>query len=99
MRPAAALLQVSKNATTMANRFKTLGGLKLLLSQELSAVSQHQASCLQELRQLQGAVGDPAGPEEMLIEQAGQCGRCRWDGWDIWEGIWRDGAVLGLGFA
>lgn len=75
MRPL--MRQVSKNATTMANRFKTLGGLKLLLSQELSAVSQHQASCLQELRQLQGAVGDPAGPEEMLIEQAGQCGRCR----------------------
>lgn len=61
----------------MANRFKTLGGLKLLLSQELSAVNQHQASCLRELRQLQAAVGDPEGPEEMLIEQAGQCGRCR----------------------
>jgi hypothetical protein len=71
--------QVNKNATSMANRFKSLGGLKLLLSQELSAINKHQAACLDTLRQLQGAVGGSEGPDEVLIEQAGQCGRCRWE--------------------
>jgi hypothetical protein len=61
----------------MANKFKTLGGLKLLLSQELSAINKHQADCLGTLRQLQENVGGPGGPDQVLIEQAGQCGRCR----------------------
>jgi hypothetical protein len=69
--------QVNKNATSMANRFKGLGGLKLLLSQELSAINKHQAACLDTLRQLQAAVGGSEGPDAVLIEQAGQCGRCR----------------------
>lgn len=62
----------------MANRFKTLGGLKLLLSQELTAINRHQAACLTALQELQGAVGGASEPDELLIEQAGQCGRCRW---------------------
>lgn len=70
-------LQVNKNATSLANRFKSLGGLKLLLSQEMTAISNHQASCLKTLRQLQAEVGRPDGPGELMIEQAGQCGRCR----------------------
>lgn len=74
---AVAACQVEKNATTMANKFKTLGGLKLLLSQELSAIDKHQADCLGTLCQLQEDVGGSDGPDQVLTEQAGQCGRCR----------------------
>jgi hypothetical protein len=70
-------LQSDKNATSLANRFRDLGGLKLLLAQELSAINKHQASCVGSLKELQGAVGGGGGPDELLIEQAGQCGRCR----------------------
>jgi hypothetical protein len=83
-------LQADKNATSLANRFKDLGGLKLLLAQELSAINKHQADCVGTLKELQGAVGGGEGPDELLIEQAGQCGRCRCVCGRLWEqGIWR----------
>lgn len=70
--------QVHKNATSLANRFRNLSALKLLLTQEMSAITNHQAAALRQLLELQAAVSRPdGGPDVQLVEQASQCGRCR----------------------
>lgn len=68
---------MAQNATTFANRFDSLLGLKLLLSQELSALQQHQTAALGQLEHLHHSCIAPGGPQQHFIEQAGQCGRCR----------------------
>eukprot|EP00878_Enallax_costatus_P028465 GHUV01030749.1.p1 GENE.GHUV01030749.1~~GHUV01030749.1.p1 ORF type:complete len:482 (+),score=191.41 GHUV01030749.1:2170-3615(+) len=71
--------KVAQNATSIVNRFDTLHGLKLLISQELSALDSHQAAALHQLEQLQYSCSEAGGPQQPFIEQAGQCGRCRAD--------------------
>jgi hypothetical protein len=69
--------KVAQNATSIANRFATLHGLKLLISQELGAMATQQAAAMGQLQDLQAGCTAPGGPEQGLAEQAGQCGRCR----------------------
>lgn len=69
--------KVAQNATSIVNRFDTLHGLKLLITQELSALDSHQAAALHQLEQLQHSCTETGGPQNAFIAQAGQCGRCR----------------------
>jgi hypothetical protein len=69
--------KVAQNATSLANRFASLHGLKLLISQELGAMAVQQAAAMNQLQELQEGCSAPGGPEHGLAEQAGQCGRCR----------------------
>jgi hypothetical protein len=69
--------KVAQNATSIANRFATLHGLKLLISKELGAMATQQAAAMSQLQDLQEGCTAPGGPEQGLAEQAGQCGRCR----------------------
>jgi hypothetical protein len=69
--------KVAHNATSIANRFNSLHGLKLLLSRELSALAAAQEAALGAIDELQQQVTGPGGPSQQLIELAGQCGRCR----------------------
>eukprot|EP00882_Tetradesmus_deserticola_P019057 GHRQ01020502.1.p1 GENE.GHRQ01020502.1~~GHRQ01020502.1.p1 ORF type:complete len:406 (+),score=141.70 GHRQ01020502.1:53-1270(+) len=69
--------KVAHNATSIANRFASLHGLKLLISQELGAMAAQQAAAMRQLQQLQEGCSAPGGPDQGLAEQAGQCGRCR----------------------
>jgi hypothetical protein len=69
--------KVAQNATSIANRFASLHGLKLLISQELAAMAAQQAAAMSQLQGLQEGCSAPGGPDQGLVEQAGQCGRCR----------------------
>ncbi|KAK9810177.1 hypothetical protein WJX72_006177 [[Myrmecia] bisecta] len=64
----------SQNATSLTRRFRDLFGLKLLLQGELEAMAAARQAALSVLGQLTESCRqlDP-----VLVEQAGQCGRCR----------------------
>ena len=57
----------NRNATGMAQRFRDLAGLKLILLQELDGMKAARAQLLQPLRQL---TADCQQPREALILQA-----------------------------
>lgn len=62
----------SKNATSMARRFRDLTGLSFLLDSELRALAAAQEAALEGLQQLRDECQQPT---PQLIEQAAHCGR------------------------
>ncbi len=63
---------VSVNATSIASRFESLYGLKIVLRSELAAVERARSEALSELDRLEAACADPS---PSLVEQGGLCGR------------------------
>ncbi|GBF99704.1 hypothetical protein Rsub_12416 [Raphidocelis subcapitata] len=64
----------AQNATTLARRFSTLGGLKLLLSAELDAIAATGGAVVTLLEDLDAACDSPSRD---LVERASTCARCR----------------------
>ena len=63
----------SRNATSMARRFRDLAGLSFLLTSEVEALGRTQADALRGLQDLRVECRDPS-PD--LVDQAAHCGRC-----------------------
>ncbi len=61
----------SKNATSLARRFRDLAGLRYVLTRELGALAEAQGAALAEAAALQADCADPAPG---FIEQAAHCG-------------------------
>ncbi|GIL56939.1 hypothetical protein Vafri_12224 [Volvox africanus] len=64
------------NASSLANRFSSLLGLKMLLNDSLDAIEEHRAEAMRLLDDL-GTRTRESQPDPEFVEQAGQCGRCR----------------------
>ncbi|GLI64470.1 hypothetical protein VaNZ11_007743 [Volvox africanus] len=64
------------NASSLANRFSSLLGLKMLLNDSLNAIEEHRAEAMRLLDDL-GTRTRQSQPAPEFVEQAGQCGRCR----------------------
>ncbi|KAG2482055.1 hypothetical protein HYH03_018991 [Edaphochlamys debaryana] len=64
------------NASSLAHRFSSLLGLKVLLNDSLDAIEAHRREALGLLERL-GGRAKRESPEAEFVEQAGQCGRCR----------------------
>lgn len=61
----------SKNATSLARRFRDLAGLRYVLTRELGALAEAQEAALAEAAALQADCDCPAPG---FIEQAAHCG-------------------------
>ena len=61
----------SKNATSLARRFRDLAGLRYVLTRELGALADAEGAALAEAAALQA---DCTHPAPAFIEQAAHCG-------------------------
>ncbi|KAF5833869.1 hypothetical protein DUNSADRAFT_9664 [Dunaliella salina] len=66
--------QTTVNASSIANRFRSLHGLKIVLTEALDGIERSRAKAMDKLQELTQVC---AKPSPTFVEQAGSCHRCR----------------------